>query len=73
MSKTNENWGTKELVDFLSQSNEALRIENSRLLDEVERLTNNIEVHDAEILTSKNGLGDYYNFIYNFNANLSNT
>jgi hypothetical protein len=48
--KNNENWGTKETMHFLSLSNEALRIENARLLDEVERLTNNIEVHDAEIL-----------------------
>jgi hypothetical protein len=48
--KNNENWGTKETMHFLSLSNEALRIENARLLSEVERLTNNIEVHDAEIL-----------------------
>lgn len=50
--KANENWSTKELVNFLSQSNEALRIENLRLLDEVERLTNNIEVHQAEIVSN---------------------
>lgn len=73
MTKSNENSGTKELVNYLSQSNEALRIENLRLLDEVERLTNNIEVYDAEILINQNGIGDYYNFIYNFNSNLSNT
>jgi len=63
--KENENWGTKELVNYLSQSNEALRIENSRLLDEVERLTMNIEVHDAQIVS--NQLGEYYNYINNFN------
>jgi hypothetical protein len=50
--KANENWSTKELVNFLSQSNEALRIENLRLMDEVERLTNNIEVHQAEIVSN---------------------
>jgi hypothetical protein len=53
--KNNENWSTKELVNYLSQSNEALRIENKRLMDENERLTMNIEVHNAEILS------DYYN------------
>jgi hypothetical protein len=50
--KANENWSTKELVNFLSQSNEALRIENLRLMDEVERLTMNIEVHQAEIVSN---------------------
>lgn len=50
--KSNENWSTKELVNFLSQSNEALRIENLRLMDEVERLTMNIEVHQAEIVSN---------------------
>jgi hypothetical protein len=50
--KANENWSTKELVNFLSQSNEALRIENLRLMDQVERLTNNIEVHQAEIVSN---------------------
>jgi hypothetical protein len=59
-NKENENWGTKELVHYLSQSNEALRIENSRLLDEVERLTMNIEVHDAQIVCNK--LGEYYKY-----------
>jgi hypothetical protein len=63
-----ENWGTKELVNYLSQSNEALRIENSRLLDEVERLTMNIEVHDAQIVS--NQLGDYYNYINKINYTL---
>jgi hypothetical protein len=50
--KAEENWGTKELFNFLSQSNEALRIENLRLMDEVERLTMNIEVHQAEIVSN---------------------
>ena len=58
-NKENETWSTKELVNFLSQSNEALRIENARLMDEIERLTNNIEVHDAEIVYGQN-------YIYNF-------
>ena len=68
MSKQNENWSTKELVNFLSQSNEALRIENSRLMDEVERLTMNIEVHDAEVVS--NGMAQYYQFMNNFNYTL---
>jgi predicted esterase YcpF (UPF0227 family) len=68
--KDNENWSTKELVNYLSQSNEALRIENSRLLDEVERLTMNIEVHDAQIVC--NTMGGYYEFLNNFNYTLKN-
>ena len=58
--KAEENWGTKELFNFLSQSNEALRIENLRLLDEVERLTNNIEVHDAIIMSQEYNKANYY-------------
>ena len=66
--KNNENWSTKELVNYLSQSNEALRIENARLMDENERLTMNIEVHHAEILS------DYYNqSFYTFTQSNSNT
>jgi hypothetical protein len=66
--KNNENWSTKELVNFLTQSNEALRIENLRLMDQVERLSMNIEVHNAEIIS------DYYgrNF-YTFTESNSNT
>jgi hypothetical protein len=66
--KKNESWSTKELVNFLTQSNEALRIENSRLMDQVERLSMNIEVHQAEIIS------DYYgrNF-YTFTESFSNT
>lgn len=65
--RNNENWSTKELVNYLNQSNEALRIENSRLMDEVERLTMNIEVHQAEILS------DYYNqSFYTFTQSNSN-
>jgi YHS domain-containing protein len=66
--KNNENWSTKELVNFLNQSNEALRIENKRLMDEVERMTMNIEVHNAEIIS------DYYgqNF-YTFTKSNTNT
>jgi hypothetical protein len=63
---------TEETIRFLAESNEALRIENARLMDEVERLTNNIEVCDSEILTHKNGIGDYYNFMNNFNYTLKN-
>ena len=58
--KDNENWSTKELVNYLSQSNEALRIENLRLMDEVERLTNNIEVHDAIIMSQEYNKANYY-------------
>jgi|TARA_R110000868_G_scaffold247814_1_gene504161 hypothetical protein len=58
--KAEENWGTKELFNFLSQSNEALRIENLRLMDEVERLTNNIEVHDAIIMSQEYNKANYY-------------
>ena len=66
--KNNENWSTKELVNFLTQSNEALRIENLRLIDQVERLSMNIEVHQAEIIS------DYYgrNF-YTFTESNTNT
>lgn len=68
MSKQNENWSTKELVNYLSQSNEALRIENARLMDENERLMMNIEVHDAEVVA--NGMNHYYQFMNNFNYTL---
>jgi hypothetical protein len=68
MSRQNENWSTKELVNYLSQSNEALRIENSRLMDENERLTMNIEVIDAEVVS--NGMAHYYQFMNNFNYTL---
>lgn len=68
MSKQNENWGSKELVNYLTQSNYALQVENSRLMDEVERLTNNIEIHDAEIVS--NQMSHYYQFMNNFNYTL---
>jgi len=67
-NRENETWGTKELVSYLNQSNEALRIENTRLLDEVERLTMNIEVHDAEVVC--NQMNGYYTFMNNFNYTL---
>jgi hypothetical protein len=63
---------TEETIRFLSESNEALRIENTRLMSKMERMLNNIEVHEAEILTHNNGLGEYYNFINNFNYTLKN-
>ena len=68
MSKQNENWSTKELVNYLSQSNEALRIENARLMDENERLMMNIEVIDAEVVS--NGMNQYYQFMNHFNYTL---
>ena len=69
-TRANENWGTKELVNYLSQSNEALRMENTRLMDENERLTMNIEVYDAEVVS--NGMTHYYQFMNNFNYTLKN-
>jgi hypothetical protein len=68
MSRINESWSTKELVNYLSQSNEALRAENTRLMDENERLLNNIEVIDAEVVS--NGMNHYYQFMNNFNYTL---
>ena len=68
MSRINETWSTKELVNYLNQSNEALRAENTRLMDENERLLNNIEVVDAEIVS--NGMNHYYQFINQFNYTL---
>jgi hypothetical protein len=64
----NENWGTKELVNYLTQSNEALRIENARLMDEIERLQMNIEVHDAQIVCNSN-YTEYINYNYNLKSN----
>jgi hypothetical protein len=68
MGKQNENWGSKELVNYLSQSNEALRLENSRLMDENERLINSIEVVDAQLVS--NEMIHYYQFLNNFNYTL---
>jgi hypothetical protein len=68
MGKAHENWGSKELVNYLSQSNEALRIENSRLMDENERLINSIEVVDAQLVS--NQMSHYYQFMNNFNYTL---
>ena len=64
---------TEDLINYLTSSVEALRIENTRLLDQVERMTQNIEVIDAEIVTHNNGLGGYYNFMDNFNYQLKST
>lgn len=68
MSRQNESWGSKEAMNFLSQSNEALRVENLRLMDENERLMMNIEVHDAEVVS--NGMAQYYQFMNHFNYTL---
>jgi len=67
-NRDNENWSTKELVNYLTQSNYALRMENLRLMDENERLLNNIEVVDAQ--TVANGMSHYYEFINHFNYTL---
>ena len=67
-TKANENWGTKELVNYLTQSNYALQMENSRLMDENERLLNNIEIYDAEVVS--NQMHHYYQFMNNFNYTL---
>lgn len=66
--KNMQNCATKELVDYLNFSNEALRIENLRLLDQVERLTMEIEVIDAEEVCNVNA--HYNEFINNFNKQL---
>ena len=68
MSKQNENWGTKDLLNYQSQRIEALRLENSRLMDEVERLMMDIEVQDAEVVS--NGMAHYYQFMNQFNYTL---
>jgi hypothetical protein len=59
-----------DLINYLTSSIEALRIENSRLMEENERLINNIEVVDAELITHQSGMGGYYNFINQFNYQL---
>lgn len=70
MSRQNESWANKDLVNYLNQCNEALRMENTRLMDENERLTNNIEVIDAEVVS--NGIAHYYQFMNQFNYTLKN-
>jgi hypothetical protein len=50
----------EDLINYLNQANEALRIENARLMDQVERLTNNIEVHDAIIVSQDYNKANYY-------------
>jgi len=70
MAKAHENWGSKELVNYLSQSNEALRIVNTRLMDENERLIDSIEVADA--MNVSNEMSNYYQFMNNFNYTLKN-
>jgi hypothetical protein len=70
MSRQNESWTNKDLVNYLNQCNEALRMENTRLMDENERLTNNIEVIDAEVVS--NGMAHYYQFMNQFNYTLKN-
>jgi len=68
MSTQNENWGSKDLVNYQSQRIEALRLENTRLMDENERLINSIEVVDAQLVTSD--MQHYYQFMNNFNYTL---
>ena len=62
MGKTSQD----DLINYLTSSIEALRIENARLMEEKERLINNIEVVDAELVTHQNGMGGYYNFMNQF-------
>lgn len=50
----------EDLINYLNQANEALRLENARLMDQVERLTNNIEVHDAIIMSQEYNQANYY-------------
>lgn len=68
MSKQNENWGSKDLLNYQSQRIEALRLENTRLMDENERLINSIEVIDA--MNVSNEMNHYYQFMNNFNYTL---
>jgi len=68
MAKAHENLGSKEVNHFLHLRIEALRIENSRLMDENERLINSIEVVDA--MTVGNEMSHYYQFMNNFNYTL---
>jgi hypothetical protein len=70
MSKQNENWGSKDLLNYQNQRIEALRLENTRLMDENERLINSIEVVDA--MTVSNEMNHYYQFMNNFNYTLKN-
>lgn len=70
MSRQKESWANKDLVNYLNQCNEALRMENTRLMDENERLTNNIEVNDAEVVS--NQMAHYYQYMNNFNYTLKN-
>jgi hypothetical protein len=50
----------EDLINYLTQANEALRQENLRLMSDVERLTNNIEVHDAIIVSQEYNQANYY-------------
>ena len=43
----------EELSSFMNAQIEALRIENSRLMDLTERLTNFIEVKEAELVSNQ--------------------
>jgi len=70
MSRKFETSSNDELLNYLNQSNEALRMENARLTDLNERLALCIEVRDAEVVS--NGMAGYYNFINNFNYTLTN-
>lgn len=49
-----------DLLNYYLQANEALRLENTRLLSQVERLTNSIEVHDAIIVSQDYNQANYY-------------
>jgi len=68
MGKQNENWGSKDLINYQNQRIEALRLENTRLMDENERLINSIEVVDA--MNVSNEMNHYYQFMNNFNYTL---
>ena len=43
----------EDLINYLRHSNEALRVENLKLQDQVERMTKNIEVIDAQIISNE--------------------
>lgn len=65
MSKEHERWGIKEVIEFLTLSNNALQLEIKRLKDENQRLINKVEVTDAELVSNH-----YYEFMNNFNYTL---
>ena len=59
-----ETTGTKELVNYLNQRIEALRLENTKLMSQLERLTMSIDIKDAQVVCNAN-YNNYMNYNYN--------